>query len=149
MRGRCGDGGALRGEGRITVGRSGTGEAARGPAFSPGAIAKGTCFSLLVTLLGATFLGLAVSLTEWEGIGAGLDGFAYVSIALGGMFAARQGRRLGWLHGIGVGLVYYAVTTLFFHGDFSLSKTLSSEWLLGALWAAIAGAIGGVVGVNL
>lgn len=100
-------------------------------------------------MLSAVLLGLAVSLTEWEGIDGGLQGFSYVSVALGGMLAGRHGRRLGWFHGGLVGLAYYIIASLFFKGGFTLAQAASAQWLVGALFSVLAGAFGGVLGVNI
>jgi len=73
--------------------RSGQGDATS--VLSLGAVAKGVFFSFAVTLLVALFLGIAVALTEWEGLSSGAHWFSYVSVALGGMLAAKHSRRYG------------------------------------------------------
>ncbi len=128
--------------------RSATGENASGSTFSIGAVVRGTGLSFLVTLLAAVLLGLAVSITEWEGFTGSLDGFTYVSVALGGMMAAKQSRKHGWLHGMLVGLVYYVISSFLFQDNFSIAQMSTGTWLLGALWSSCAGAVGGVLGVN-
>lgn len=100
-------------------------------------------------MLSAVLLGLAVSLTEWEGIDGGLQGFSYVSIALGGMLAGRHGRRLGWFHGALVGLAYYVIASLLFREGFTVAEAASVQWMLGAVMSVVAGALGGILGVNL
>lgn len=129
--------------------RVGSGGAGAGPALALGAVAKGTLFSFAVTMLSAVLLGLAVSLTEWEGIDGGLQGFSYVSIALGGMLAGRHGRRLGWFHGALVGLAYYVIASLLFREGFTVAEAASVQWMLGAVMSVVAGALGGILGVNL
>lgn len=129
--------------------RSGSGEGVSGSTFSVAAIVKGTGLSFLVTLFAAVMLGLAVSITEWEGFTGGLDGFTYVSVALGGMLAAKQSRNLGWLHGLIVGFIYYVISSFLFQSDFSIAQMSTGPWLLEAAWCCVAGAVGGVLGVNI
>lgn len=123
-------------------------EGVHSSAFSLSAIVKGTLLAFAVTLLSAILLGIAVSLTEWEGLSRGLDGFTYVGIALGGMMAAKQSQRFGWLHGGTVGFIYYLFSSLLFVGDFSIQTVTSAAWLAGTGWSVVAGAVGGVLGVN-
>src|SRR5690625_2448885 len=99
--------------------RNSSSEATGRSSFSIGAIAKGTGLTFAVVLFSATLLGLAVSLTEWEGFSRGLGGFTYVSIGLGGMLAAKQSQKLGWLHGGLVGIAYHVLSSFFFQGNFS------------------------------
>lgn len=128
--------------------RHSSGEAIARSSFSVGAIVKGTGLTFLIVLISAALLGLAVSLTEWEGFSRGLDGFTYVSIGLGGMFAAKQSKNLGWLHGGIVGLVYHVLSTFFFQADFTWIQIKEAPWLVASLWSFVAGGIGGVFGVN-
>lgn len=117
--------------------------------FSVGAVAKGILLSLCVTLLVAVVLGVLVALTEWEGIDGGAHWFSYVSIALGGMLAAKQSRRFGWVHGAVVGLVYFLISAVAFQPDFQWALLASGPWLAKAFWSAAAGAAGGILGVNI
>lgn len=117
-------------------------------ASSIGAIIRGAALSFGVSFLGAVLLGLAVSLTAWEGFSFDLRGFSYVSVALGGMLAAKRSRRFGWLHGGGVGLLYFLLSAALFQGDFEWAHLLTGQYLLKALGSFGAGALGGVLGVN-
>lgn len=139
---------SARFKGGALMPRSGSNESVQ-PIVSVGAIISGTGTSFLVTLLSAVLLGLTVSLTEWEGLSFSLDGFAYVSIAIGGMFAARRSRRMGWLHGAAVGVLYCALASLLFQDDFAVTHLLRPAWLWSAWWSCVAGAAGGILGVNL
>lgn len=131
------------------VGRGGA-AGGRSPArISIGAVFGGTCLGFAVTFAGAVLMGLAVSLTAWEGISADLHWFSYVSIAIGGMLAGRRSRRVGWLNGGLVGILYAAVTALAFQSGFSPGDLFTAGWLAKAFWSFVAGAAGGVLGVNL
>lgn len=69
-----------------------------------------------------------------------------VSVALGTIFFVRGEK--GWLKGGGVGLLFTALSYLAFSalgGDFSLSWLIILEVII----AALTGAIGGAIGVNL
>lgn len=117
--------------------------------FSAGAVAKGIFFSFSVTLLLAVIMGALAAFTPWEGIPDGAHWFAYVSIALGGMLAAKHSRRFGWIHGIAVGLVYFLLSAVAFQPEFEWSLLASTPWQTRAFWSAAAGAAGGILGVNL
>jgi putative membrane protein, TIGR04086 family/integral membrane protein, TIGR04097 family len=127
--------------------RSGQGDGTA--VFSLGALARGVVFSFAVTLLVALFLGIAVALTEWEGLSSGAHWFSYVSVALGGMLAAKHSRRYGWIHGAGVGLAYFAISAAAFQPDFEWALLVTTPWLVKGLGSAAAGALGGVIGINL
>lgn len=117
--------------------------------FSVGAVAKGFFLSLSVTLLVAVILGTLAALTPWEGMPGEAHWFSYVSIALGGMLAAKHSRRFGWIHGAVVGLLYFVLSAVAFQPDFQWSLMAGGPWLVKAFWSAAAGAAGGIVGVNM
>jgi len=131
------------------LGRQGAGER-RAPGFlSVGAVISGAALGFAITFAGAALLGLAASLTAWQGIDADIAWFSYLSIALGGMLAAKRSRRTGWLHGGLVGLVYFAVSAAFFQSGFTWGDLLAQDALAKALYSFAAGALGGVLGINL
>lgn len=119
-----------------------------GGSLAPGAIVKGTLFSLGVALLASLLLSLVVTIADWHSIPASLTAFHYISIGLGGVLAARSSKRLGWLHGGLVGVVYTAVLSALFTDGISASSFMQPEWLLQALWGFVAGVAGGILGVN-
>jgi len=127
--------------------KSGQGDV--GIPFSVGAVVKGLLLSFGVTLLVAALLGIAVSLTQWEGIASGTYWFAYVSIALGAMLAARHGRKLGWLHGVAVGILYFLVSVVVLQPDFQWAALAAGPSLMKATGCVASGLVGGVVGVNV
>lgn len=120
-----------------------------GAFFAPGAVVKGTLFSLGVAFFASLLLSFVVYLADWEDPPATLTAFHYISIGLGGVLAARSARRLGWLHGGLVGVVYTLVLTLLFAEGGSVSaQLLAPKALYELLWGFIAGVAGGALGVN-
>jgi len=120
-----------------------------GGAISVGAVLRGTLFSLGLTFVASVCLAVAVAATEWGGELALIPWFSHLSIALGGLLAARASRRSGWLHGALVGGAYFLVAALFFQGGLDVTgvvAAISFPRMLG--WVA-AGALGGVLGINL
>lgn len=71
-----------------------------------------------------------------------------LSIALGGFIAARGSQKMGWLKGAITGLVYiiwaFIISSLF-GNNIVLGSVVLSDSLLGI----VAGAVGGIIGVNL
>lgn len=128
--------------------RAGVGDG-DGRVFSLGSVGKGTALSFSLTFGAAVLLGLAAALTDWEGLTRGFEAFSYACIALGGMLAARSSRRSGWLHGGIVGLAYFAISAALFQDGFTWSQLWTWPWLARAFWDFVAGAAGGVLGVNL
>lgn len=112
------------------------------------AIARGTLLGAGVALLGALLISLVVTLAEWDPIPSYLYGYHYVSIAIGAALAARNTRRLGWVHGGLVGIVYLLFVAWLFPPGFHLVASAQASWLPGILWSFVAGTAGGVVGVN-
>jgi len=127
--------------------KSGQGDGAA--SFSVGAVAKGVLLSFVATLLVSVFLGIAVYLTRWEGITSGAHWFAYASIGLGGMLAARHSRKLGWLHGVAVGAAYFLAASFLFQPGFEWHALPASPSLAKALGCLVSGAAGGILGVNV
>lgn len=119
-----------------------------GMMFAPGAIVKGTLFSLGIALLSSLLLSLVITLANWDPFPTYLAGFHYISIGLGGVLAARQARKLGWLHGGIVGMIYTLILSFLFTDGMSAGMLLQAEWLLSAVWGFVAGVVGGVLGVN-
>lgn len=70
----------------------------------------------------------------------------FISIFLGGLMSARKAGKLGWLHGLGVGLLFLILTVLFntavpggIFGFSILKKVVAS---------VVAGCLGGIWGVG-
>lgn len=116
--------------------------------FSIGAVLGGSVLSFAVTFVGAILLGAAVSWTEWNGLSSGLSYFSYAAVAIGGMWAAKRSRRMGWVHGGVVGVAFVVISALLFQPDFQLNQLIDSTVLIKIIWSAAAGALGGVLGVN-
>jgi putative membrane protein (TIGR04086 family) len=71
-----------------------------------------------------------------------------LSIAFGGMLAAKSSKKVGWLKGGITGVVYvlfaFMISSLF-GGSILMGSIIFSDILLGV----IAGAVGGIIGVNV
>jgi putative membrane protein (TIGR04086 family) len=117
------------------------------PRFRLRAVVGGAVLALVLTALvagvTATVL-LTTALTErylpWVVNSAG-----FVCIFAGGFFSARSAGSLGWFHGASTGLLYvllaYVFSALFF-------APVAPLWPARALFAVLAGLIGGMLGVN-
>lgn len=117
-------------------------------AFAPGAILKGTLFSLGVALIASLLLGIVITLADWEPLPSYLGAFHYIAIALGGVLAARRARSFGWLHGGIVGVLYTVLLAALFTEGFTFGTLLQTKGLLDLLYGFVAGVIGGILGVN-
>ena len=71
----------------------------------------------------------------------------YLAIFIGGLWASKTGPAQGWLHGLGVGLIFS--TVLLVWGLINLSSTLNFQIFLRYLIGILAGIVGGILGVNL
>lgn len=120
------------------------------PGLDLGAVASGVIAMFVLTLILSAGLAAAIYFTDvTEGDLAGVLYYAgVVTVAAGGAVAGRRAETRGWLHGglagVGYVLVSLAVGSLLFPGAALLAG------LGGKLATAFAaGAVGGVVGVNL
>lgn len=112
------------------------------------AVVRGTLLGAGFALLGAVLLSVVITLAELDPIPTYLYAFHYVCIALGAALAARNTKRLGWLHGGLVGVLYLLFIAWLFPPGFHLVASASANWLPGILYSFAAGALGGVIGVN-
>lgn len=119
-----------------------------GGAFAPGAILKGTLFSLGVALITALVLSSVITLADWESFPSYLGIFHYISIGLGGLLAARRARNFGWMHGGVVGVLYTVLLAFLFTEGMTLSGLVQGQGLLDLLYGFAAGVIGGILGIN-
>lgn len=116
------------------------------------AIGKGVLVSLLVSLVAIIFLSVVSLATESMFIDTYLRyimvGVTVASIFLGSAYAARAAGGAGLLIGVAVGLVYVLISVGV--GLEMSQESLSLLVLANKLLAGIAaGALGGLVGVNL
>lgn len=118
--------------------------------YYPLTIIKGILISYVITV--PTFMIFAYILTNTnfpeKYISPAVIITTVISILVAGSAVTRNARSKGWLNGAIVGLVYmlvlYITSSLVFM-DFSVNGYVVTIMLLGAL----AGTIGGIVGINL
>lgn len=107
-------------------------------------------FSYLMTLVIFLLLALILCFTEFPEtmIGSSVVVSTIISIMFGGTCVARRARTMGWMNGAAAGLIYmlilYLLSSLTGKG-FGVNDYLISMMLIGMA----AGAIGGIVGINL
>ena len=128
----------------------GTAAGAERPGLQWGAVAAGVAATFAAGIVTAGVLAAVVywtSVTEQAATGVLLV-LGLASLAAGAGYAARRAGTLGWAHGLAVGVVYsglsLALQPLWFPGSFAWGAA-AGRLLLGAA----AGALGGVIGVNL
>ncbi len=114
------------------------------------ALRAGGKTAFLTAALGFAALAAYGAVTESEVIylRTGLMTVAFISVFLGGLNGAMADGTLGWLHGGIVALFYLTViwvvkALMFPNAEFGVSTLISSAGML------FAGAVGGVVGINL
>lgn len=114
------------------------------------AILSGIAFTFLTTLIVSGAMALVVAFTQLTepGTASVIYYLALIVVALGGAYGARQASSLGWLHGGLVGLGYAVLAGLI--GLLVFPAGLAVVEITRRLVIAFtAGAIGGMVGVNL
>jgi putative membrane protein (TIGR04086 family) len=116
--------------------------------FAPEAVLKGTLVSLGIALIISLVLSTIITLAGWESFPSYLGAFHYISIALGGILAARRARSFGWLHGGAVGILYTVLLAFLFTDGMTFGALLQGKGLLDLLYGLAAGVAGGVLGVN-
>jgi len=115
-----------------------------------GAVAGGlvVTFGLSLALAGALAAVLYARVLTATSASPLLLALGLLSLALGAGYAAHLARTMGWAHGLAVGLCYVAVSLalqpLLFAGGWTAGGALQR-----VLFGALAGSLGGVVGVNL
>lgn len=120
----------------------------REPGFNPRALITGTVFTLTASIITAGVVAALVyttSVTETY-LSLALYSMGLLTLALGGTVAARKAECLGWLHG---GLTALISATLILIGIAFASDVSADEVIRLALFAFLAGVIGGIIGVNL
>jgi len=113
-------------------------------------VLKGSIIAVLITLVCFLFFALVMRFMYLDDalIPSVNQVIRIFSIALGGAYAARASRGIGWLKGALTGLLYifwaFLISWLF-SGNLIINIVLLSDAFMGLL----AGAIGGVIGVNI
>lgn len=120
-----------------------------GGGFEAVAVLQGVALAFVASLCAALLLGLAVFLTDWDGLPRTVPLFNYVGILVGSLAAGRRAGRIGWLHGGMVGLLYFLLLTVFTQGDARLNALTSWSGLQRAGISFLVGALGGMFGVGL
>lgn len=118
--------------------------------FVPMALAPGLVASFGITLLAAAVLALMVALANLgeRPLLLSINFLYLVSIAVGGAFSARFATVRGWLHGAACGIAY--VIAAFALGSLAFPRVVSAGLLPRQLLLGVAaGALGGMVGLNL
>lgn len=120
------------------------------PLFNLRAVLAGALASLLGSAAVAAVTALLVYLTPLsEGyLSLALYYAGFLVILVGGVVSGRSARRLGWLHG-GMAGFAAAATALLLLGVFFPGGLVTGEVVRQAALAFLAGAIGGMIGVNL
>lgn len=100
--------------------------------------------SILFMAIGGTVMYYTVFNEKWVPV-IGLS-IVFSSVFLGGLISARRAGKMGWLHGLGVGMIFLVLTILFnvalpggIFGFAVFKKILAS---------AAAGCLGGIWGVG-
>lgn len=125
-------------------------DAGLGPRLRAGAVLSGVLATFVISLAGAGLLALAVYATpiSERSASAFLFALGMASLVLGAGYGAHLAHTLGWAHGLLVGLLYVAVSLLLspllFPGTLTFGGALQ-RLVLGA----VAGTVGGVLGVNV
>ena len=114
------------------------------------AVLKSSLVAIIITLICFTLFAVIIKVADMQEtiIPPVVQVVRTLSIALGGMLAARASRKMGWLKGGITGVVYilwaFLISSLF-GGSTFMGTLIFSDLLLGA----VAGAVGGVIGVNI
>ncbi len=113
-------------------------------------VAAGLIFTICLTLVVSALLAIAIAWTTLTEMA--LSGPTYyialVVVALGGAYGARRASSLGWVHGGLVGILYALVAGVL-GGLIFPGGILAAEIGMRIAIAFLAGAIGGMIGVNL
>jgi putative membrane protein (TIGR04086 family) len=117
--------------------------------FSLAAVIKGVLISLGFSLLLAFLLSLIITAFNGNELHGYLQFFHYISIALGGIIAARSAKTLGWAHGALVGILYAVVVTGLFVEGFTLSTLIKPNTLIKSATYGLTGLLTGAVGLNV
>lgn len=111
-------------------------------------VLQGVGLAFMSALALSLVLGLATAWTvAWDPPDTLLRILNLVVIAAGGFYGGRRARRQGWLHGGLAGFIYVLLVSWMLAPQFGWSVLISGPWLREALFAFVAGATGGILGV--
>lgn len=114
------------------------------------AILKSSIIAIIITLVCFAIFAIIIKVADLQEtiIAPVVQVIRTLSIAFGGMLAAKSSKKVGWLKGGITGVVYvlfaFMISSLF-GGSILMGSIIFSDILLGV----IAGAVGGIIGVNV
>ncbi|MGI5850820.1 MAG: TIGR04086 family membrane protein [Caldicoprobacterales bacterium] len=114
------------------------------------AILKSSIIAIIMTLVCFAIFAIIIKVADLQEtiIAPVVQVIRTLSIAFGGMLAAKSSKKLGWLKGGITGVVYVLLAFMIssmFGGSIFMGSVIFSDILLGI----IAGAVGGIIGVNV
>ncbi|MBE3583010.1 MAG: TIGR04086 family membrane protein [Limnochordaceae bacterium] len=112
--------------------------------FYLGAFLRGVIAAGLVILVLALLQGLALAFTNWPALSdRWLRVLNLSAIGVGAVVTGRRTRRLGWLHGLAVGVLYAILVAWWVGYGIHIFSPPLVTWLV---LAFLVGALGGMVG---
>jgi len=123
-------------------------QASKSPLISSPILA-GVAFSIIWLAIGALVLSILLhftSMKEAELNNSTLFVHAFAALA-GGLTAGKRSEKKGWYYGVIMGVVYSLIVIIVSFLASNIAPSGRSALLLGA--ALLAGALGGMIGVNL
>ena len=114
------------------------------------AVLKGSLIAIIITLIFFTLFAVIIKVADLQEsiIPPVVQVVRTLCIAFGGLLAARASKKMGWLKGGITGILYiliaFIISSLFGESNF-MGSLILSDLLLGA----VAGAVGGIIGVNI
>ncbi|HHT27102.1 MAG TPA: TIGR04086 family membrane protein [Firmicutes bacterium] len=106
----------------------------------------GVVAGCMLMMLSIALISVVVALTAWDDISVAVTVAQASAVIIGGFVSGRLAKRTGWLHGGLVGLFYRLLTVVSVGGG--LGDLISVNFAWRGLLAFLAGAVGGMVGVN-
>ena len=114
------------------------------------AVLKGSLIAIVITLVFFTLFAVVIKVADMQEsiIPPVVQVVRTLCIAFGRLLAARASKKMGWLKGAITGILYiffaFVISSLFGESNF-MGSLILSDLLLGA----VAGAVGGIIGVNI
>jgi len=114
------------------------------------AVLKSSLIAIIITLVFFTLFAVIIKVADMKEsiIPPVVQVVRTLCIAFGGLLAARSSRKMGWLKGGITGVLYilfaFIISSLFGESNF-MGSLILSDLLLGS----VAGAVGGIIGVNI
>lgn len=113
------------------------------------AVIHGVAVALIAAMAAGVTVTLVTSLFHWQDLSQGiLQTLNILCIAVGSVASGKRAQRQGWVHGGLVGLLYYLIAFWSLSEGAGLTTMLTGDALRGLILAILAGATGGMFGVN-